>query len=32
LTGIKLVEITGPVHFVMFDQPDQFAAAVANYP
>ncbi len=28
LKGIKLVEITNSVHFVMFDQPDQFARAV----
>jgi pimeloyl-[acyl-carrier protein] methyl ester esterase len=28
LKGIKLVQITNSVHFVMFDQPDQFAHAL----
>lgn len=31
LKGIKLVEITASVHFVMFDQPEQFATAVAEF-
>jgi pimeloyl-[acyl-carrier protein] methyl ester esterase len=31
LKGIKLVEITNSVHFVMFDQPDQFIQAVDTF-